>query len=110
MANIPQVGHARDLLVGNDDYGGWYGPHCTYEIDAARASVTLRSGGYVVAYAGPDGVIVHRSQLTPLIVPYVNRFIRDTGYKIITYRSTRTYRVVVEIAARVAADRPLSLQ
>lgn len=92
MANISRLG----LLAGSDPAlkRGPYGPNLKVEKTGDLTSLTTEDGSIIAQHVASGGgeYFIHEDRLTPLTVPYVNAFVRDTAV-VDKYWRTGTYRV-----------------
>jgi MoxR-like ATPase len=112
MANIAKL--PDGIAISNSPPGGptAYGPHLTltFEATSGYAILAKPDGKALAKYGSNLRPLVQLSELDPLTVPYVNRFISPSGLVIIKDWRTGLYRTKVRRGAKKArAALPLAV-
>ena len=93
MANIAKLPNGRDLAARPVHNGLSYGPHCTVGVIQDTATLYRASDSATLAIQPLTGRFTAQLKLLdPTVLPYVNSFLKGTGYQVIKNWRTGEYR------------------
>ena len=97
MANIAKLPDGIAISTNPPGQVVAYGPHLTvaYEATSGYAILAKPDGTILAKVGGTNRPLVQLSELDPITVPYVNRFISPSGLVIIKDWRTSLYRTKV---------------